>query len=121
MSDILTSTSLYRSSSVTKSTADWDGTLIYEVPPNFDTEITLLMISNSKDSDGFISVQVYHDDDNRYTHLLRSRKVPANESLSPLVGSILNLHSGDKVFAYKNQMDIFDVSLSGRQYYNPMR
>ena len=82
------------------------------------------IISNGSTSSTDISLQVFHEDEGTYTHLLKDHKVEGNDSYSPLVGADLYLHAGDTLSAYLDSSATsspFEISISGRQYFNPVR
>ena len=110
---------VFESSSITSISSGAGADVVYTVPANYDAEITLLACSNG-DTINSISVQVYHADGNEYHHLLRSHSVPANDTFNAITSNRMFLHAGDKVVAYKVG-GTFDVSVSGKQYFNPVR
>ena len=89
------------------------------VPANFDSEITLLVCTNGAATNN-INVQVYHADGTEYHYLLRAHSVAGNDAYNVLTSNRLFLHSGDKIVAYKAG-GTFDVSVSGKQFFNPTR
>ena len=113
-------TTFYKGISVTSTTADADADVVYTVPANHDAELSLLVISNGG-STRDISIQVYHADTSDYCYLLRSHSVAGNESYTLLGPERLHLHAGDKILTYKSSSGDFDVSVSGKQFYNPAR
>lgn len=111
--------SVFDSKVITGTTADAGATVVYTVPSNFDAELSLIMCTNGGATNN-ISVQVYHADGSEYHHLLRSHSVAGNDALNVLDASRMYLHAGDKIVAYKGA-GTFDVSISGKHYYNPQR
>jgi hypothetical protein len=112
-------TTVFESTSVTSTITGAGADVVYTVPANFDAELTLLACSNGA-AINTISVQVYHADGAEYHYLLRAHSVPANDTYNVITSNRLFLHAGDKIVTYKAG-GTFDVSISGKQYYNPNR
>jgi hypothetical protein len=110
---------VFRSRSITSLLPGADADMIFTVPNNFEAEVTLIMITNAGPLAN-ISLQVYNKDLNVYSFLYRVKGVGANNSDNVLGASTLYLNEGDKVLAYKDG-GTFDVSVSGRNVYNPLR
>jgi len=116
-------TTFYESKAITSTTADAGADVVYTVPASHDGEVTLLLVTNSgthgtgHDS---INIQVYHSDTDSYTNILRAHTVARGDSYNVLGPSLLYLHAGDTVLAHKSAGTL-DVSISGKQYYNPVR
>ena len=119
MSVLTPFTSVFKSKSVTSTTTGVGADVVYSVPANHDVEITLLVCTNGGATNN-INVLVYHSDDSTYHYLLRAHSVAGNDTHEVITSSRLYLHAGDKILAYKGA-GTFDVSLSGKQYYNPVR
>tara|TARA_R110000822_G_scaffold76230_1_gene183234 strand:+ start:518 stop:883 length:366 start_codon:yes stop_codon:yes gene_type:complete len=119
MSDLMSFTSVFESVSVTSTTTGSGANVVYIVPANFDLELTYLTCTNGGSTQN-INVQVYHADTTSYSYILRSHSVAGNDSYNILTSNRIFLHAGDKVLAYKGG-GTFDVILSGKQYYNPVR
>tara|TARA_R110000824_G_scaffold298700_1_gene486882 strand:+ start:737 stop:1099 length:363 start_codon:yes stop_codon:yes gene_type:complete len=111
--------SLFSSKVITSLLPGVDSDTIYTVPNNFEAEITLIMITNAGPLAN-ISLQIYNKDLNVYSFLYRVKGVSANNSDNVLGASILYLNEGDKILAHKDG-GTFDVSVSGRHVYNPLR
>lgn len=120
MTTSILATSVYKSITVSATSPGSGADVLYTVPPSFDSEITLILITNSDVTEGSISIQVYHDDDGTYTNLIRSKAVDGNDTYSILMGATLHLHPNDSIVCYSSA-GVFDVSLSGRHHFNPMR
>ena len=112
-------TTFFESSSITATTTGAGADVVYTVPSNFDAEITLLDCTNGG-ANHTVSVQIYHADDAEYYYLLRSHSIAGGEAYKVITGNRLFLHSGDKIVAYKSAGTL-DVSVSGKQYFNPTR
>ncbi len=112
-------TTVFDSSSITSTTTGAGADVVYTVPANHDAELTLLACTNGATVNS-INVQVYHSDGAEYHYLLRVHSVAANDTYNAITSNRLFLHAGDKIVAYKAG-GTFDVSISGKQYYNPVR
>lgn len=112
-------TTVFESKVITSTTTGAGADVVYTVPANFDAELTLLSCTNGAAINS-ISVQVYHADGTEYHYFLRAHSVAANDTHHALTSNRLFLHAGDKIVAYKVG-GTFDVSVSGKQYYNAVR
>tara|TARA_B110000908_G_scaffold106399_1_gene125242 strand:+ start:4035 stop:4394 length:360 start_codon:yes stop_codon:yes gene_type:complete len=112
-------TSFYESAVVTSTTADAGADVVYTVPSSHDAQVTLLIGANGGSTHTF-SIQVYHADTTLYSYILRAHSVSGGESYNVLGSSTLYLHAGDKVLAHYSAGTL-DVSISGKQFYNPAR
>ncbi len=112
-------TTVFESSSITSTTTGAGADVVYTVPANYDAELTLLACTNGAAINS-INVQVYHADGTEYHYFLRAHSVAANDTYNALTSNRLFLHAGDKIVAYKVG-GTFDVSVSGKQYFNPVR
>ena len=104
---------------ITSTTADAGADVVYTVPARHDAQLTLLVCANGGATHK-VNVQVYHEDGAEYHYLLRATSITGGESLNVLGSSRLFLHAGDKVVVYKSAGTL-DVSVSGKQFYNPTR
>ena len=124
MSNTLLATTFFHGRSITSIQGGVDADVIYAVPSHFDSEISLILISNGSNSVSDVSLQVFHQDEGKYTHLLKDHKVEGNNTYSPLVGADLYLHAGDTLSAYLSSSvssSSLEISISGRHYFNPVR
>ncbi len=112
-------TTFFESKVITSTTTGAGADVVYTVPANYDAELTLLACTNGAATNN-INVQVYHADGTEYHYLLRANSVAGNESYNVITSNRLFLHTGDKIVAYKAG-GTFDVSVSGKQYFNPVR
>ena len=119
MTDLRSFTSVFESVSVTSTTTGAGADVVYTVPANFDAEITFLTCTNGATTNN-INILVYHAEDAAYYYLLRAHAVLGNDTHDVLTSARLHLHAGDKIVTYK-AAGTFDVSISGKQYYNPNR
>ena len=120
MTTSILATSFYKSLTVAATSPGTDADVLYTVPSSFDSEVTLILTTNSDATEGSISIQVYHDDDDTYTNLIKSKAVDGNDTYSILMGATLHLHPRDSIVCYTSG-GVFDVSLSGRHHFSPMR
>lgn len=111
--------SYFASTSVTATAADSNADVVFTVPANHDAEIEFLVCANGGSTSN-ISIQVYHADDDEYYHILRSHSVGGNDTYDVITSTRIYLHAGDKILTYKGS-GTFDVSISGRLFYNPGR
>ena len=112
-------TTFFESTSVTATAADASADVVFTVPTSHDAEIDFLVCTNGGSTQN-ISVQVYHADSSTYHHILRSHSVRGNDSYDLLTANRIYLHAGDKILSYKSN-GTFDVSVSGKLFYNPAR
>lgn len=112
-------TTFYEGKVITSTTADAGADVVYTVPTSHDAQVTLIIASNGA-ATHTIGLQIYHADSATYSHLVRAHSIAGGESYSVLSSGRLYLHVGDKVLAYKSAGTL-DVSVSGKQFYNPVR
>lgn len=110
----------FNSKVITSTTTEAGADVVYTVPPNFSAELTFLICANGGASSSKVSVLVYHADDATYNYLIREHSVGGHDTYAVIESSRIFLHPGDKIVAYKDSGS-FDVSLSGKQYYNTVR
>lgn len=111
----------FDSKSVTSTTTGAGADVIHTVPANHDCEIDFLVATNGGSVQN-ISVLVYHADDTVYHYIIRAHSVAGNDTYKVVEADRIYLHAGDKIVAYKGSSSgTFDVSVSGRQFYNPVR
>lgn len=112
-------TTFFNSKSITSTTAGAGADVIYTVPDNHDCEVDFCVATNGGSSSN-LSIQVYHADEAVYHYVLRAHSVSGNNTYKLVGPDRIYLHAGDKVVAYKGS-GTFDVSVSGKQFYNPVR
>ena len=112
-------TTVYESISVTSTTVGAGADVVYTVPAQHDAQITLLIAANGG-ATHTVSVEVYHADPATYKYLLRAHSIAGGESYNVLGSSRLYLHAGDKIVVSRSAGTL-DVSISGKQFYNPVR
>ena len=109
----------FESVSITSTTTGVDADVIYAVPANHDCEINFCVATNGGSTSN-ISILVYHADDTTYHYVARDHSVAGNNTYKLVGSDRIYLHAGDKIAAYKGG-GTFDVSVSGKLYYNPVR
>jgi len=119
MSTSIFYTTFFESVSITAETGDASADVVYAVPAQHDTEVEFLLATNGGSTQK-ISIQIYHADDTTYHYVLRSHSVAGNDSYKLVGPDRIYLHAGDKVVAFK-EGGTFDVSISGKQFFNPSR
>ena len=107
--------------SVSSTSAGDNADVLYTCPLNHDCSIDMLFITNSSGSSGKVSIQFYHNDDSQYHHFLVEYNMDGNDGINILGSGQFHLHAGDKIVCYKESGKTFDVTMSGREYYNPAR
>ena len=109
----------FESVSITSTTTGAGADVIYTVPANHDCEIDFCVATNGGATNN-ISILVYHADDTTYHYAVRAHSVAGNDTYKLVGPDRIYLHAGDKIAAYKGG-GTFDVSVSGKQFYNPVR
>ena len=109
----------FESVSITSTTTGVGADVIYTVPAQHDCEVDFCVATNGGSTQN-ISIQIYHADDTTYHYVLRAHSIAGNDTYKLLESDRIYLHAGDKIVAYKSG-GTFDVSVSGREYYNPAR
>jgi sortase (surface protein transpeptidase) len=112
-------TTFFESLSIVSTTTGVDADVVYTVPLNHDAEITLLTCTNGA-AVNRINVLLFHADSSIFHYIVREHSVPGNDTFSVITSDRLFLQAGDKVVAYKAG-GTFDVAVSGKQFYNPVR
>tara|TARA_R110002153_G_scaffold237758_1_gene391959 strand:- start:1358 stop:1723 length:366 start_codon:yes stop_codon:yes gene_type:complete len=97
------------------------GNVLYTVPNNNDATIDMLFISNNNTASKKVYVQFYHQDDTTYYNLVNARSVAGNTSYNVLESSHMHLHAGDKIVVYGETTNVFEATISVKQFYNPSR
>jgi hypothetical protein len=115
-----TYTTTFESKTVTATTGGASGDVLYTVPSNHDFTIDYLGVANGGNSSSKITVEIFHADDGTYHYLTNEHQIAGHDTYHLLNADRIHLHAGDKVIVSKeNSGDTFDVSLSGRQFFNP--
>jgi hypothetical protein len=95
--------------------------VIYTCPPNFSSIIRLLNIASGTVANKHISIQFYHFEDNTYEYLLNNYDMAAASSFNVLNAAIMSLHQNDKLVAFTNSANNFDIIVSVEEYFDPVR
>jgi len=110
-----------KSISITATSGGASGNVLYTCPNNFDAEVTFLHITNGASSTDTVSVQWYHLEDNAYYTILNSKQIAGNDTYDIIQGgNSFYMHSGDKIVAF-NGGGTLNITLSAKEYYNPVR
>ena len=102
---------------ISSTTADASATLLYTVPNNYNSIMRFLSISNGSSSTANISVQFFHKLNNTYHHIIKSTAVDGNSIIHLVNGGYFFLHGGDKLLAYADTADVFEIMISSEEYF----
>ena len=91
------------------------------VPNNYDATVDMLFISNNNTASKKVYVQFYHKDNTTYYYLLNAHSVAGNAAYNVLESSHMHLHAGDKIVVYGETTNVFEATISVKQFYNPSR
>lgn len=97
------------------------GGVLYTVPNNYDATIDMLFISNNNTASKKVYVQFYHKDNTTYYYLLNAHSLAGNAAYNVLESSHMHLHAGDKIVVYGETTNVFEATISVKQFYNPSR
>ena len=101
---------------VTSITTGVDADLIYKVPPRFEAEVDLLLISNFGSGNKKISLQI-KSNGGAYSYLVKNLSVSANSFFNLLGSSIMHLNEGDEIRGYvEDSSSDFVVTISLKQF-----
>ncbi len=110
-----------KSLSITATSGGASGNVLYTCPNNFDAEVTFLHITNGASSTDSVSVQWYHVEDTTYYTILNAKQIAGNDTYDIIQGgNYFYMHSGDKIVAF-NGGGTLNITLSAKEYYNPIR
>jgi hypothetical protein len=113
-------TTTTESVSVAATSGGASGNVLYTCPANHDVTIDMLMVTNGGNSSQKITIEFYHADDTTYHNFIEAKSVAGNTALNVLDAARMHLHAGDKLVCSKDG-GTFDVTISGRLYFNPNR
>jgi hypothetical protein len=106
---------------VTATAADASAQVIYTCPNNFSALVKFLNISSGAVANKKIYVQLYFDDLSQYDYLLNGYDMSAHSSFNILNGTVFSLHQKDKIVAYTDSANNFDIVVSVDEYFDPAR
>ena len=106
---------------ITASAADASAQVIYTCPNNFSAIVRLLNVASGTVANQHISVQFYHYETGVYDYLLNAYDMSAASSFNVLNAAIMSLHQNDKLVAFTNSANNFDIVVSVDEYFDPAR
>jgi len=106
---------------VTATAADASAQVIYTCPNNFSAVVKFLNISSGTTANKKIYVQLYFDDLSQYDYLLNGYDMSEHSSFNILNGTVFSLHQKDKIVAYTDSANNFDIVVSVDEYFDPAR
>jgi len=106
---------------ITATAANGSSQVVYTCPPNFSAIVRLLNIASGSASNKHISVQFYHVEDTAYHYLLNAYDMPAASSFNVLNAGVMSLHQNDKITAFTDSANNFDIVISVEEYFDPVR
>jgi len=106
---------------ITATAGGASGDVLYTCPPNHDCTIDLLLVTNGANASAKMSVEFYHNDDTTYHKLVNNHSIAGNDIYNVFASAQFHLHAGDKIVVHKESGSTFDITMSGREYYNPAR
>ena len=107
--------------SVSATAGGASGDVLYTCPANHDCTLDILLVSNGANSSNKITIEFYHKDDNTYHNITNDHSVAGHDTYNVFSSAQFHLHAGDKIVVHKEVGSTFDVTMSGREYYNPAR
>ena len=94
---------------VASTSADGSATVIYTCPNNFVADLVFLRYANKSASAQLLSLELYHVEDAEYHYLMHTESVAAYTSGKVIDNDRLVMHPGDKIVAYSDAADKFDI------------
>ena len=88
------------------------GDLLYTCPPNYNSTIRFLHVSNSAASTSSVSIQFYHAEENDYKYIIRNATLSGNALLNLVNGGYFFMHAGDKLVASASNPTAVDIMVS---------
>jgi hypothetical protein len=107
--------------SITATAADASAQVLYTCPNNYSGIVKFLNISAGTLGNKKISVQIYHDETAQYDYLLNTHDMSAHSTFNVLSGNTFSLHQKDKIVAFTNSANNFDIVISVDEYFDPVR
>ena len=106
---------------ITATAADASAQVLYTCPNNFSAIVKFLHVSSGTSANKKISIQIYFDDASQYDYLLSAYDMTASSSLNVLSGNVFSLHQKDKVVAFTDTANNFDIIISVDEYFDPAK
>ena len=94
---------------VASTSADGSATVLYTCPNNFVADLVFLRYANKSASAQLLSLELYHAEDTEYHYLMYTESVAAYTSGKVIDSDRLVLHPGDKIVAYADLADMFEI------------
>lgn len=106
---------------ITATAADASAQVLYTCPNNYSAVIKFLSISSGSTANKKISIQLYHDETAQYDYLLNTHDMAAHSFVNVLSGNVFSLHQRDKIVAFTDTANNFDIVISVDEYFDPVR
>lgn len=106
---------------ITALAADASAQVVYTCPNNYSAIVRFLNIASGPTANKHISVQFYHVEDLTYHYLLYAYDMAAASSFNVLNAGIMSLHQNDKIVAFADIANNFDIVISVEEYFDPVR
>lgn len=106
---------------ITATAAEASAQVLYTCPNNYSAVIKFLNISSGASANKKISVQLYHDEAVQYDYLLNAYDMGAHTAYNVLSGNVFSLHQRDKIVAFTDTANNFDIVISVDEYFDPVR
>lgn len=97
-------------------------TTVYTVPPNYSAIVKLFIASNIDAAARNVTVSWYHADD-ASTHTIIGNHAVTGNALEVFLDATrpLYLHTGDILYATAATANVFEITVSVEEYYDPNR
>jgi len=113
-------TTTTKSVTVASTSGGASGNVLFTCPNNHDATIDMIMVTNGGTSSQKITIEFYHADDTTYHNFIEAKSIAGNTALTVVDAARMHFHAGDKLVCSKDG-GTFDVTMSGRLYFNPNR
>lgn len=107
--------------SITATAADASAQVLYTCPNNYSAIVKFLHVSSGTTANKKISIQLYHDETAQYDYLLNAHNMAASNAFNVLSGNVFSLHQKDKIVAFTDTANNFDIVISVDEYFDPVR
>ena len=106
---------------ITATAAGASAQVLYTCPNNYSAIVKFLNISAGSTANKKISIQLYHDETAQYDYLLNTHDMSAHSFVNVLSGNVFSLHQRDKIVAFTDTANNFDIVISVDEYFDPVR
>lgn len=97
-------------------------TSVYVVPPNYSAVVRLLLVSNSDSASRNITIKWLHYDTATTNTIIGNHAISGNTFETYFTSDQpFYLHAGDVLYATAGTINVFDVTISVEEYYDPNR